>query len=334
MAESMQFQTTHQAMGTVMAHKAFGRDAEECLRSVCMEIDNLESLLSRFIPESEVSRINDSSGLLIESLSQSTMEILIKAVEFSDLCQGVFDITVGPLVDLWGQSKLTGVPPNSESIERVLPLINYQELILDPYQQTGGLNLPGQAIDLGGIGKGFAGDKVAALYRAFGITSAYSNIGGNVVAIGAKPDGSGWRVGVQHPRQPKQVIGVIAVSDAAVVTSGDYQRAYLASPDWKYHHILDLRIGYPAESELISVTIVSPQAVVADVLSTAVFIAGMERGLEILNYFCGSEAVLINRDLEVFVTAGLKSCFQPQENITISVINSNKENKNETEKEK
>ena len=319
----MQYQTTHQAMGTVMAHKAFGEGAELCLAAICGEIDTLEMLMSRFIPESEISRINGSSGLgEATPVSRLVLDILIQSKELSQRCGGLFDVTIGPLVELWGRSKQTGALPTSESIDLTLPLVNYQDLLLDPYQQTARLKTPGQAIDLGGIGKGFAGDRVMEIFREFGITSAYSNIGGNVVVIGAKPDGSLWQIGVQHPRRPQEVISALAVTDKAVVTSGDYQRSYIASEDFKYHHILDPRIGFPATSDLVSVTTIAENAVIADVLSTTLFIAGEEGAMAILRGFPGVEAVLINRELEVLITSGLNGCFHPQTNIRIRELNS------------
>ena len=315
----MQFQTTHQAMGTVMAHKAFGGEAQLCLAAICEEIDTLEMLMSRFIPDSEISRINASSGLgEPEPVSQPVLDVLMLAAEISQRCHGYFDVTAGSLVDLWTWSKQTGVQPDPADIDMVLPLINYQDLILDPYELTAYLKYSGQAIDLGGIGKGFAGDVITGLYREFGINSAFSNLGGNVVAVGVKPDGSPWSVGIQHPRRPQDLIGSVTVENQTVVTSGDYQRAYLASPDCKYHHILNLRTGYPSESDLISVTIVAKQGMVADALSTALFVAGLEHVTEILTDFPGVDAVLINRELQVFVTDGLKTCFHPQKNVKIN----------------
>ncbi len=322
MNELTQYQVTHQAMGTVMAHKAFGENADLCLAAICEEIDTLEMLMSRFIPESEISRINASSGLREPvPVSRSVWEVLKQSAELSRRCRGLFDVTVGPLVELWARSKTTGVPPSGENIDSTLPTINHQDLILDPYRQTARLKGPEQAIDLGGIGKGFAGEKVMGLYRVFGIDSAYSNIGGNVVVVGAKPDSSPWQIGIQHPRRPQEVIGVVAVTDRSVVTSGDYQRSYLPSGDYQYHHILDPRTGYPVESELISVTIVSECAVIADVLSTTLFIAGEEGALEILRDFPGVEAILINEELDVLITPGLNGCFHPQTNIRIRKLN-------------
>lgn len=321
MNEMTHYQATHRAMGTIMTHKAFGGEANQAITSVCAEIANLELLMSRFIPESEISRVNRSAGTLeSEPLSKQVLDVLLKSKELSQLCQGLFDITSGPLVNLWHLCKHTQNPPSQADIDLTLPLINDQDLILDPYQQTAFLNMPGQAIDLGGIGKGFAGDQIIRLYDEFGIRSAFSNLGGNVAAVGSKPDGSPWRVGIQHPRKPSDLVGWVAVTDKAVVTSGDYQRAYLSSSEYKYHHILNLRTGYPSESDLISVTVVAKQGVIADALSTALFVAGLENAIQILKSFTGVEVVLIDQDLQVFVSDGLETCFYPQSNIKIGII--------------
>lgn len=308
-------------MSTVMTHKAFGRHAEEALGAVQDEALRLEGLLSRFVPDSEISRINRSAGLKCEKLSNDTYEVLSHAVEFSSYCQGAFDVTIGPLVALWGNSRDTLKPPEGLKIRQVLPFVNYTGLFLDPCERTAGLKWIGQSIDLGGIGKGFAGDKFLEVFKKYGISSAYTNIGGNVVALGSKPDGSPWRVGIQHPRQESSLIGLVSVTDKAVVTSGDYQRCFIGRDGKRYHHILDPYTGYPAESGLASATIVAGSSTAADALSTILFVAGMKKGLELLGVFPGAEAILVDTNLRVHVTAGLKECFQAAEDISVEILN-------------
>ncbi|KUO74414.1 MAG: thiamine biosynthesis protein ApbE [Clostridia bacterium BRH_c25] len=308
-------------MSTVMTHRAFGKHAEESLRAVRDEAVRLEELLSRFIPVSEISRINRSAGIKYERVSGDTYEVLSRAIELSRYSQGLFDVTVGPLVTLWDNGKDTFKPPEDSSIRQVLPLVDYTDLLLDPYEKAAGLQRIGQSIDLGGIGKGFAGDKLLEVFKKYGISSAYTNIGGNVVALGTKPDGSQWRVGIRHPRQENSLIGLVAVADKAVVTSGDYQRYFIGSNGKRHHHILDPSTGYPAESGLVSVTIVADNSTAADALSTVMFIAGMEKGLELLKSFSGTEAILIDMNLLVYVTRGLKDCFQAGDGINIEILN-------------
>jgi len=314
-------QVTRLAMGTVMTHKAFGSHAEECLTAVCEEVDALEKTLSRFLPESDISRINGSAGIQCENVSEDTYQVLSQAIEFSNKCQGCFDVTIGPLVTLWSRNKDTSTPPDESSIRQVLPLVNARDLVLDPWQSAARLRRAGQSVDLGGIGKGFTGDRILEVYQKQGIASAYSNLGGNVVTLGTKPDGSPWHIGIQHPRQENSLIGAVSVVNQSVVTSGDYQRYYTDSQGKRHHHILDPRTGYPSESGLISVSVVAEKSVAADALSTILFVAGMEKGLECLSSFPHTDAILVDSDMQVYVTAGLQHRFQADKGIAVTILN-------------
>ncbi len=314
-------QKTHHAMGTVMNHKAFGSKAAECLSAVCSEVARIEGLLSRFLPESEISRINESAGIGSKKISFDTFDVLSKAVDFSRSFPGCFDVTIEPLVNLWKIGKGTFTQPDGSSIRQMLPLVNYQDLILEPWEMTAGLRNIGQSVDLGGIGKGFAGDKIIEVLKRFDITSAYSNLGGNVVTLGAKSDGSPWNVGIQHPRQENSIIGSVSVVDQTVVTSGDYQRCFIDKQGKRHHHILDPRTGYPAESGLISVSIISEKSLAADALSTIIFVAGMEKGLEYLQRFPQTEAILVDAGMHVYVTQGLGSRFKADKDIEVTILN-------------
>ena len=313
-------QTTHQAMGTVMAHRAFGRHAEGSLRAVCREVARLEGLLSRFLPASDISRVNRSAGTRSEKISRETYEVLSEALVFSRRFPGCFDVTIGPLVSLWKAGRESLTQPDGARIKQALPLVNHRDLILNPEKGTAGLGNAGQSVDLGGIGKGFAGDRILEVFKEFGISSAYSNLGGNVVTVGAKPDGSPWQIGIQHPRQENSLIGSVAVVNQTVVTSGDYQRYFTDGQGKRRHHILDPTTGYPAESGLISVTIVTDRSVAADPLSTIVFVAGMENGLQFLRSFPDTEVILVDADTRVFVTKGLKDRFRAAEGIAATIL--------------
>jgi thiamine biosynthesis lipoprotein len=313
-------QTTHRAMGTVMAHKAFGLHAEDSLEAVCREVARIEGLFSRFLPDSDISRVNGSAGTKSEKVSLETYDVLSKAVEFSRCFPGCFDVTIGPLVTLWHIAKESFAQPDEPSIKQVLPLVNYRDLILDPWEMTAGLRNGGQSVDLGGIGKGFAGDRIVEVFKRFGISSAYSNLGGNVVTVGAKPDGSPWHIGIQHPRQEDGLVGSVSVVNQTVVTSGDYQRCYTDSQGKRHHHLLDPTTGYPAESGLISVSIVTEKSLAADALSTILFVAGMEKGLEFLSSLPQTEAILVDSDLQVYVTQGLRTRFQADKGIAVTIL--------------
>jgi thiamine biosynthesis lipoprotein len=311
-------ESIHIGMGTQMAHKAFGRDSDKALRAVENESKRLERLLSRFLPESDISRINRSAGVKSEKTSYETYEILSRAMECSTISEGLFDITVGPLADLWDY-KYVLEPPTNNKIELILPLVSYNDLILDAVRKTAGLEKSGQSVDLGGIGKGFASDRFMEIFREFGITSAFSNIGGNVSTLGNKPDGSPWRVGIRHPRS-NGLLGAVAVTGKAVVTSGDYERYFLDKEGRRFHHILNPVTGYPAESGLISVTIIADSAITADALSTAMFVAGLEKGITLIEKYPRVEAVLVDEELQVYATRRLRQCFQASAGINVNYI--------------
>jgi FAD:protein FMN transferase len=314
-------ETTQFAMGTVITHRAFGPYAEDCLDAVCREVERIEGLLSRFLPGSDIHRLNASAGIKSEKVSPETFEVISKAAEFSRYCQGCFDVTIEPLVSLWNIRKEPFVEPDRFSIMQVLPLVNFRDLILDPWDMTAGLRYTGQSVDLGGIGKGYAADRIIAIYDEYGINSAYSNLGGNVVTRGAKPDGSPWIIGIQHPRQEDRLIGAVSVVNQTVVTSGDYQRCVIGSQGERHHHILNPATGYPAESGLISVSIVTENSLAADALSTMLFVAGLEKGLRVLESFPRAEAILVDSELRIYITSGLQYCFQAGQGFEVTILN-------------
>lgn len=313
-------QSVSYGMGTVITNRVFGRHAEEALKAAIKETARLEGLLSRFIPDSEVSRINASAGKSREKTGGETCELLLKAVEFSKFSKGCFDVTIGPLTYLWAGARAGSEPPAEAAINRMLGLVDYEELDFDPCEGVIGLKRKGQSIDPGGVGKGYAADKVLEVYRKYGITSAFTNFGGNVAVIGAKPDGSMWDIGIQHPRRDDGLIGAISIENGSVVTSGDYQRYFIGNDGERYHHVLDPKTGYPAKSGLVSVTVASRSSVTADALSTALFVAGIEKGLRFLEAFAGTEAVFIDNKLCVYATRGLRGKFQPNKGVGVEWI--------------
>lgn len=311
---------THEAMGTVMVHEVCGPYAEESLDAVQAEIERLEGLFSRFLMDSEISQINRMAGIKEVLIGFETFEVLSRAVEFSQVSPGLLDITIGPLVDLWKTSRNTLSVPDQNAMEMARELVNFKDMSLDRGRQAAGLFKAGQSIDLGGIGKGYAADKIIEVLRTYGNTSAYSNLGGNVVTLGKKPNGESWKVGIQHPRAPGKLIGVVSVCDQSVVTSGDYQRYIIGRDDRRYHHLIDPRTGWPATSGLISVTIIADESVTADALSTMVFIAGLDKGSELLKGFPNTHAVLVDKNLRVYITHDLRDCFQSDRDVHVNII--------------
>ena len=306
-------------MNTSIIYRVMDEKGEMAVDLAKSEILRLENKLSRFIADSEVSKINLNSGLCGVKISSETYEVLSYALTLSEITQGLFDITVAPLIDLWDY-KHSSVAPYKFKIRKILRKINYHELILNPADHTAFLSSSGQSIDLGGIGKGYASERCIRVFQEYGITSAYVSIGGNVSTLGNKPDGSFWSVGIKHPRYEDCLIGAVKVSGKSVVTSGDYERYFIDRKGNRWHHILNPTIGYPAHSGLISVSVVAESAMIADGLSTAIFVAGINKGLGYLAKFQGAEAVLVDDRLRVFITKGLKEYFQPIDGVKVSII--------------
>jgi thiamine biosynthesis lipoprotein len=223
-------------------------------------------------------------------------------------------------VCLWADAVKKSEPPGEADIVKTLPLVGHNALLLDPHKMTAGLERAGQSVDLGGVGKGYAADKVLDVFRSYGISSAFVNLGGNVAAMGAKPDGSQWHIGIRHPREENSLVGVVSVADRSVVTSGDYQRYFIGKDGKRYHHILDPYTGYQAESGLASATVVANGSAAADALSTALFVAGMQKGVGFLDSFPGAEAVFVGQDLSVYATKGLQGSFEAKKDINVEWI--------------
>ncbi len=298
-------------MGTVVTQKVYGRRAAAAADRVLGELQRLERLLSAFLPESDVSRVNAMAGVSPVAVSPETIQILETALRVSELSQGAFDVTAGPLVRLWSVTSDHPKVPSPEAIASALKLVGYRHLRLDRERSTCLLPVKGQALDLGGIAKGFAADRAVEIYREVRVKSALIDIGGNVYAVGARPDGQPWVAGVQDPKGSRgDIVGTLSLRDTTAVTSGGYERAFSEGGVW-YHHIIDPRSGYPSRSDVAGVTVISRESMLADALSTAVFVLGAERGIKLLQDFPGVETVVVKEDGSLLVTGGLKSIFSP-----------------------
>lgn len=306
-------------MNTEISCRVYGPNAQEAAACAMAEMNRLENLLSRFLPGSEVSRLNEFSGKGPVKISSELFKVLSNAIQYSEISQGAFDISVGPLIDLWDYKHALRVPEKAR-IRQALSLVDYHDLVLKECEQTVELRKPGQSIDLGGIGKGFAGDRCMEILQKKGITSAFINIGGNVSLLGNRPDGALWRVGIRHPRNNGSLLGVLETAGKAVVTSGDYERFFIDHEGKRRHHILNPATGYPADSGLISVTVAADSAMTADAMSTAIFAAGMDKGLKYLLRFSGAEAVLVDKYQRVYITQGLEWSFRCAGGIEAKVI--------------
>ena len=281
------------ALDTYIQLTAYGRGASAALADCDAEIQRLESLLSVTRVGGDVFRINQANGAAV-SVEPETAALLSEARRLAALTGGAFDPTVYPLMRLWGFGDSPAVPEPA-AIAALLPLVDAERLSVDGVE----IALPaGAGIDLGGIAKGYVSDRLAALLQSRGIESAMLTLGGNVHALGSKPNGDAWRVGIQDPQDANAVAGVIDARDCAVITSGSYQR-YFEENGVRYHHILNPATGYPADSGLCSVTVIAKSGVEADALSTALFVMGAENAIAFWRQYGGFAFVLITTDGEL-----------------------------------
>ena len=300
------------AMGTVISQKVYGKNGQMVIDLANERIRYLEGLVTFNAPEGDIYNLNKNAGKKKVELNAITIKMMKKAQQVAELSNGAFDITIGPLVKSWGIGTENARVPSADELHKLLPVINYKDLEVD--DRAAFLKKQEQLVDLGGIAKGYAGDEVIEIYKKNDIKSAFINLGGNVMTLGSKPDGSPWTVGIRNPRMEEaadahQILGSITVRNKAVVTAGDGER-YFIKDGKRYHHILDPHTGYPAQSDLMSVTLVTDSSFDADALDTAVFILGLEKGMDFLKKYGGIEAVFITTDKKIVVTDGLKGNFK------------------------
>ncbi len=299
---------THRAMGTQIVLTAYTDNksrAEAAFEAAFVEFDRLEVLLTTWRNDSDVSKINAAAGGAAVKVAPETLAVVNKGIALAKLMDGKFDITFGALAGLWrfDHDQDDRIPSDAE-IKRRLPFVGYEMIQVDEAKSTIRLSKKGVKLHLGGIGKGYAVDRAVAILVARGLTDFMVQAGGDLYVAGKKGDRP-WRVGIRDPRSTRNAYFAAAeVADQTFSTSGDYERFFIED-GVRYHHILDPDLGRPARGTR-SVTIMAPDALTADALSTGIFILGAKRGLEIVNAMPNVGAVIIEDDNTVHISPGLK----------------------------
>ncbi len=289
------------AMDTAMDFTVYGDAA--LLDEAETLIGSLEEQVSVTDEHSDIYAIDHTGS---GSLSGNAAELMEQALEICRRTDGALDLSIYPIVRAWGFTTGSYQVPDEAEIQALLPLVDYRKIQYDA--ADGDVTLPeGMKIDLGSVAKGYAGQLVAQMLREHGVQSALLNLGGNVQTVGAKPDGSPWQIGIKDP-QGEDAMMVLSVEDQAVVTSGGYER-YFEQDGQTYWHIMDPSTGHPADSGLISVTIVGDEGVVCDGLSTALFVMGLEKAADLWAQSGDFEAVFVTASGEVYITEGLRDHF-------------------------
>jgi thiamine biosynthesis lipoprotein len=294
-------------MDTLVQMRAYGENAEIAVKESMGRIRDIENLMSKTIEESDIYKLNNNPIQEIEISGESKI-VLEKAKNYAEMTAGNFDPTIGALVELWGiGSKDARVPAESE-IKDALKNLGYNYLLLN--DTTAVINKVGVKLDLGGIAKGYAAEEVKKVVKSHNVESAFVNLGGNVLVIGNKVDGSPWKIGIQDPREGRgNVMAIVDAVDETIVTSGNYER-YFVEEGKLYHHILDPKTGYPAENNLLSVSIISENSFDADALSTAVYVMGLEKGMDFVQNLETVEVMFITKKLNVYLSTGLKDSIE------------------------
>lgn len=290
------------AMDTIMDLTVYGESASELLTEARQLVQKYEGLFSVNTRTSDVAKLNQSSGRAVQ-VSPETYELIQKSIEISKKTEGLFDISIYPLVRAWGFTKEEYRVPEPEELGRLLEKVDASKIRLEPDNRV---TLPeGMEIDLGGIAKGYLSQKLTELFQEGGAQAAVVSLGGNVQTFGKKPDGTPFMVGITDPSDGTSVLGTIRIGEKAVITSGSYQR-YFEKNGKVYHHIIDKRTGAPAQSDLTSVTVIGEDGVAADSLATALFVMGKEKAVQFAASHPEIQLVLVDTKSQVWTSEGIE----------------------------
>ena len=282
-------------MDTIINLRIYDKTDEGIINKAMDRLREIENRMSATIENSDISLINKNAGIKPVQVHDDVYYVLQVAKHYASLSDGAYDPTIGPLVELWNvndEEIERNSIPSEEEIKKALELVDYNDLELmeDNYVY---LKREGMKLDLGGIAKGYAADEVKRIFKEYGVRSAIIDLGGNIYAVGDKGEGEPWRIGITNPFEPSgRFTGLLELTESSIITSGDYERYFIYNGK-RYHHILDTKTGYPSDSGISGVSIISERGIDGDVLSTTLFVLGLEEGLEFINKMEGIDAIFI-----------------------------------------
>lgn len=295
------------AMDTVMNISIHSKDSANQVSEIEKMIFDIDKKLDRKSENSEIGALNKNGT---DEISQDTLRLIDKSIQLYEETDGCFDITIAPLMDLWGfYEKDYHVPTDTEISSLVIGSDKIQ--ISDNR-----VNLNGTQIDLGGIAKGHTSDVITDYLKAQGVQSAIISLGGNVYALGQKLNGEAWKVAITDPKNSSQIIGSVSVEDKAVITSGVYQRNFTQNGN-VYHHIINPKTGKNPDNNLQSVTVIGADATECDALSTAFMVMGIDLATEYIKNHTDIDAVFIDADSNISITSGIAECFKSDRNFHV-----------------
>ena len=269
--------------------------AHQNINKAVAEIERIENLISEWRPHTQISQVNQNAGIQPIKVDKEVFELTKKAIWFSEITEGAFDISIVAMDKIWKFDGTMEKLPSKKAIRKSIANVNYKNIVLDSINSTIFLSKKGMKIGFGSIGKGYAADKARKLMQQFGIKAGIINAAGDVATWGTQIDGNPWRIGVNNPLETGETIDILEFSgNNAVTTSGNYEK-YAEINDKRYSHIINPKTGYPS-TELMSVTIIGENAEICNGFSTSIMVLGLEKGKKLLEKFPGYQYVLISSD--------------------------------------
>jgi len=336
-------------LGTLVDLTIYEGENSTVFRKAFNLISEYENMLSRNIDTSEISLINKNAGKLPEPVSVDTLYAINKGLDYSVLTDGLFDISIGPLVTLWGIGTESARLPSDPEIKRAVELTDYKKIFItsdtnsSPGLPAGSksadvetaenntsksltknlltsgetvfsgksvfLSKEGMAIDLGAVAKGFIADKVLELFKANGVKSAIINLGGNVLLLGTKPEGIPFKIGIQNPFDLRGSYLGIIKASDLSIVTSGIYERYFEADGKKYHHILNPKTGYPVENDIMGISVITGKSIDGDCLSTSLFMLGSVKAVDLVEKLENTEAVIITKDKKIILSSGAEKIF-------------------------
>jgi len=299
-------------LGTTCSLSLYDPGHAAAMDAVFARLRQIDDRMSANKDGTEIAAVNEAAGLKPVKVSDDTFFVVKTALEYGRKTGGALDISIGPLVKLWGIGTSAARVPSPDEIAAAEALVDYRLVRLDEPGSTVFLPKKGMRLDLGAVAKGYAADEAVRILTAAGVKRAIIDLGGNIFAMGEKRKGADWRIGIQSPDDSRgDYLGVMPVSNASLVTSGDYER-FFEKDGKRYHHILDSKTGYPSASGLRSVTVVGAPSIACDALSTSMFVLGREKGLELAASLPDFGFIFVDDAGKVWPTANVAQRFSIQ----------------------
>jgi thiamine biosynthesis lipoprotein len=299
---------TEQVLWTTCTVTLYDHTDPRTLDAVFARLHELHDHLSVNIPGSELDAVSDAAGTSAVRVSDDVFYVIGKSLELSALSDGLFDPTVGPLMKVWRMNSENAQVPDAGRIAAAKALVSWRDVVMDPAARTIYLRRAGMRLDAGGLLKGYAADETVRILSSRGVTSAIVDLGGDIFAMGRKPGKASWQIGIQNPDDERGAsIGVASVVNRSVVTSGVYEHFFIQNGK-RYHHIMDVRTGYPVDNGLAAVTVIAEKSIDADGVALSIFCLGPADGLALAKKL-KVDAIIVTADHKLYFSEGAKESF-------------------------